>query len=150
MEIPRKRIASIDELHPADHIFTTQGGFEHHGIVMSVDEKRGEFAILHYRLLSPEDAKKTREYVARVSGDNPSTIEKDILPSIMVLKEPMSFDDASNKGLTRIEYEEFDCLDEDEVLRRAENCIGLGGYHLTKQTSKHIAYYCKIGHPITR
>lgn len=153
LEIPRKRIESIDELCPADHIFIKQWGKEHHGIVMSVDEGHREFEILHYRNLSKEDAKKTKEYLAersaKVSGVDPPIIEEDILQGMMVLKESMSFDDASNMGLTRIEYEDFDCLTQDIVLERAEDCIGLRGYHRIKQTSEQIAYFCKIGHPIT-
>lgn len=150
MEIPRTRIETIDELHEADHIFLTKAGKEYHGIVMSVKEESREFGMLCYCLLSGEDARKAKEELAKrtASGDDLPTIEKHILPTYIVQEETLSFDYASNKSLTRIEYEDFDCLGKDEVLRRAASCIGLGGFHLAKQTSEHIAYFCKIGHPI--
>lgn len=44
-----------------------------------------------------------------------------------------------------MQYEDGECLEDEEVLRRAKSCIGRQDFNLFRRTSENMARYCKMG-----
>ena len=130
-QVPRVRVTSLNDLQRGDHIafHRHKGAYWHHAIVERIDHDEGEIHVIEYT-----------NTAKGFSVDNCLPPKNFEIVKARVTRHPYKFRD---ENVYLLKHD--NCLDQDEVVSRAQKKLGDEKYHVITNNCEHFAMWCKTG-----